>query len=126
MNQIKGGLPLAVALAVGIGAGSILDKNPDPELIKLERLSSVKVVANGETRYVVSARLPDGGDIQILEQSSACSRPDPDAGDRPDCLCDSADAGPRWIGHNVCYGVATGSQCIPSACRAIYGFEDNL
>jgi len=112
-----------VAIAIASFEGGQL-VNRDETAIVAKDQSALEVEVDGAKKYVLTADLPDGGSLQVLQDSSPCVIPDSDGGE-VDCKCDDGtDAGPKWRGVNVCpRKQASGTQCIPSGCRVIYGLR---
>lgn len=109
---------VAIAIA-SFGGGQLVDR--DETVIAAKDQTALEVEVDGAKKYVLTADLPDGGLLQILQDSSPCVIPDSADGGEVDCRCDVG-RGPEWRGANVCpVKNASGTQCIPHGCRVIYG-----
>lgn len=117
-KQIAATVAIAIASFEG---GQLIDR--DETTIVAKDQSALEVEVDGAKKYVLTADLPDGGLLQILQDSSPCVIPDSADGGEVDCKCDVG-RGPEWRGANVCpVKNASGTQCIPSGCRVIYGLR---
>ncbi len=117
----------ATALLIsGFMAGKVVDSDEPKNGIEINEQTALEVEVDGVKKYIVDAKLPDAGTMHIVEEISPCVIPDSPDEKEVDCLCDEGtDAGPRWRGVNVCpRKQASGTQCIPSGCRVIFGVRN--
>lgn len=109
-----------VAVAISSFAGGQL-VSKDETAIVADESTALEVEVDGLKKYALTAKLADGGLLQVLQDEAVCVIPDSADGGEVDCKCDTGN-GPEWRGANVCLAKnASGTQCLPSGCRVIFG-----